>query len=76
MTQQQINANNQAAADAEVVRANAQVTLNSAGSTQSAALTADAIHQTQMADLTSIRNQERGLTIQVDLRKTLNKKIL
>ena len=33
MTQQQINADNQAATDAEVVRANAQATLNSAGST-------------------------------------------
>jgi hypothetical protein len=53
-TQQQNDANiiaAQIAATAEVVRANAQGTLNSAGSTQSAALTADAIHQTQMADL-------------------------
>lgn len=32
-------------------RANAQATLNSAGATQSAALTQDAIHQTQLADL-------------------------
>jgi hypothetical protein len=36
---------------AEIVRANAQATLNSAGSTQNAALTQDAIRQTQMADL-------------------------
>jgi hypothetical protein len=53
-TQQQNDANviaAQIAATAEIVRANAQATLNSAGSTQSAALTADAIHQTQMADL-------------------------
>jgi hypothetical protein len=53
-TQQQNDANviaAQIAATAEVVRANAQATLNSAGSTQSAALTADAIHQTQMADV-------------------------
>jgi hypothetical protein len=53
-TQQQNDANiiaAQIAATAEVVRANAQATLNSAGSTQSAVLTADAIHQTQMADL-------------------------
>lgn len=41
----------QLAATAEIVRANAQATLVSAGSTQSAAHTADAIHQTQMADL-------------------------
>ena len=51
MTQQRINADHQAAAAAEAVRANAQATLVSAGSTQSAALTADAIHQTRMADL-------------------------
>jgi hypothetical protein len=53
-TQQQSDANviaAQIAATAEVVRANAQATLNSAGSTQSAALSADAIRQTQMADL-------------------------
>lgn len=53
-TQQQNDANviaAQIAATAEIVRANAQATLVSAGSTQSAALTADAIHQTQMADL-------------------------
>lgn len=53
-TQQQNDANvvaAQIAAAAEVVRANAQATLNSAGSTQSAALTADAIRQTQVADL-------------------------
>jgi len=53
-TQQQNDANvvaAQIAATAEIVRANAQATLNSAGSTQSAALTADAIHQTQMADM-------------------------
>lgn len=53
-TQQQNDANviaAQIAATAEIVRANAQATVNSAGSTQSAALTADAIHQTQMADL-------------------------
>ncbi|HSL43739.1 MAG TPA: hypothetical protein VK897_09930 [Anaerolineales bacterium] len=53
-TQQQNDANviaAQIAATAEIVRANAQATLISAGSTQSAALTADAIHQTQMADL-------------------------
>ena len=53
-TQQQNDANiiaAQIAAAAEVVRANAQATLNSAGSTHSAVLTADAIHQTQMADL-------------------------
>jgi hypothetical protein len=52
--QQQNDANiiaAQIAAEAEVVRANAQATLNSAGSTHSAVLTADAIHQTQMADL-------------------------
>ena len=53
-TQQQNDANviaAQIAATAEIVRANAQATLNSAGSTQSAALTADAIRQTQMADV-------------------------
>ena len=53
-TQQQNDANiiaAQIAATAEIVRADAQATLNSAGSTQSAALTADAIRQTQMADL-------------------------
>jgi hypothetical protein len=53
-TQQQNDANviaAQIAATAEIVRANAQATLYSAGSTQSAALTADGIHQTQMADL-------------------------
>ncbi len=53
-TQQQNDANvvaAQIAATAEIVRANAQATLNSAGSTQNAALTADAIRQTQMADL-------------------------
>jgi cobalamin biosynthesis Mg chelatase CobN len=53
-TQQQNDANvlaAQIAATAEVVRANAQATLSSAGSTQSAALTADAIRQTQMADV-------------------------
>lgn len=53
-TQQQNEANvlaAQIAATAEIVRANAQATLISAGSTQSAALTADVIHQTQMADL-------------------------
>jgi hypothetical protein len=53
-TQQQNDADvnaAQIAAAAEIVRANAQATLNSAGSTQSAALIADAIHQTQMADL-------------------------
>ena len=53
-TQQQNDANvfaAQLAVTAEIVRANAQATLISAGSTQSAALTADAIHQTQMADL-------------------------
>jgi hypothetical protein len=53
-TQQQNDANviaAQIAATAEIVRANAQATLISAGSTQNAALTADAIQQTQMADL-------------------------
>ena len=53
-TQQQNDTNviaAQMAAAAEIVRANAQATVNSAGSTQSAALTADAIHQTQIADL-------------------------
>ena len=53
-TQQQSDANviaAQVAAAAELVRANAQATFNSAGSTQSAALTADAIRQTQAADL-------------------------
>jgi len=53
-TQQQSDANviaAQIAGTAEIVRANAQATLNSAGSTQSAALTADVIRQTQMADL-------------------------
>ena len=53
-TQQQSDANviaAEIAATAEVMRADAQATLNSAGSTQSAALTADAIRQTQMADL-------------------------
>ncbi|HEX5807947.1 MAG TPA: hypothetical protein VFY25_04725 [Anaerolineales bacterium] len=53
-TQQQNDANvmaAQIAATAEIARANAQATLYSAGSTQSAALTADAIRQTQMADL-------------------------
>jgi murein DD-endopeptidase MepM/ murein hydrolase activator NlpD len=39
MTQQQINAANQAAADAEIVRANAQATLNSANGTLSAVQT-------------------------------------
>ena len=39
MTQQQINADNQAAAAAEVVRANAQATLNSANATLSAVQT-------------------------------------
>jgi cytochrome c-type biogenesis protein CcmH/NrfG len=53
----------QIAATAEIVRANAQATLISAGSTQSAALTADASRQTQMADLAttgaqSIVNQQ------------------
>jgi len=65
-TQQQNDANiiaAQIAATAEIVRANAQATLDSAGSTQSAALTADAIRQTQMADLAttgaqSIVNQQ------------------
>lgn len=51
LTQQKNDADNQAAAAAEVVRANAQATLNSAGATQNAALTQDAIRQTQMADL-------------------------
>ena len=41
----------QIAATAEIVRANAQATLILTGSTQSAAQTADAIHQTQMADI-------------------------
>ncbi|RPJ23624.1 MAG: hypothetical protein EHM33_20345 [Chloroflexi bacterium] len=53
-TQQQNDANviaAQIASTAEIVRANAQATLNSAGATQNAALTADAIRQTQMADL-------------------------
>jgi hypothetical protein len=53
-TQQQSDTNviaAQIAATAEIARANAQATLGSAGSTQSAALTADAILQTQMADL-------------------------
>ena len=56
LTQEKYNADNQAAATAEIMRANAQATLNSAnaqatlvaaGSTQSAALTQDAIRQTQ-----------------------------
>ena len=51
LTQEKNYADNQAAATAEIVRANAQATLNSANSTQSAALTQDVIHQTQMADL-------------------------
>ena len=53
-TQDQNSANiiaAQIAATAEIVRADAQATLISAGSTQSAALTADAIRQTQMADI-------------------------
>jgi hypothetical protein len=53
-TQDQNSANivaAQMAATAEIVRANAQATLISAGSTQNAALTADAIQQTQMANL-------------------------
>jgi hypothetical protein len=67
-TQQQNDANvisAQIAGTAEIVRANAQATLNSAGSTQSAALTSDAIRQTQMADLAtsgaqSILNQQNS----------------
>ena len=51
LTQEKNNADYQAAATAEIVRSNAQATINSAGSTQSAALTLDAIGQTQMADL-------------------------
>jgi hypothetical protein len=53
-TQEQNNADvvaAQLAATAEIVRADALATLNSAGSTQYAALTQDAIRQTQMADL-------------------------
>ncbi|HEX2998570.1 MAG TPA: hypothetical protein VHP14_27355 [Anaerolineales bacterium] len=53
-TQQQNDANviaAQIAATSEIVRANAQATINSAGATHNAAQTADAIHQTQMADL-------------------------
>jgi hypothetical protein len=52
-TEDQNNANiiaAQIAATGEIVRANAQATLSSAGSTESAALTEDAIKQTQMAD--------------------------
>ena len=41
LTQQKNNADNQAAATAEIVRANAQATLNSANATLSAALTQD-----------------------------------
>jgi hypothetical protein len=64
LTQEQNNADIQAAATAEIVRANAQATwdsanaqatVNSAGSTQSSALTQDAIRQTQMADLATTR---------------------
>jgi hypothetical protein len=70
-TQQQNDANviaAQVAAAAELVRANAQATFNSAGSTQSAALTADAIHQTQMADLATTGAQEAlNQQYQIDL---------
>jgi hypothetical protein len=45
LAQEKNNADNQAAAAAEIVRANAQATLNSASSTQCAVLTQDAIHQ-------------------------------
>jgi hypothetical protein len=67
LTEAKDSADNQAAATAEIVRANvilaqiagtaaivradALATLNSAGSTQSAALTQDAIRQTQIADV-------------------------
>jgi hypothetical protein len=44
------NADNQAGAAAEIVRAHAQATLVAAGSTQSAALTQDAIRQTQVQE--------------------------
>jgi hypothetical protein len=60
LTQEQNNTNiivAQIAATAEVARANAQATLYSAGSTQSAALTQDAIRQTQMADLATTSAQ-------------------
>jgi hypothetical protein len=47
------------AATAEILRANAQATLNAAGATQSAALTQDAIQQTQVSALaTNQQNQD------------------
>ena len=49
-TQEQYNADIQAVATAEIVRANAQATLVAAGSTQSAALTQDAFRQTQVQE--------------------------
>jgi hypothetical protein len=50
LTQEKNYVNNQAAATAEIVRANAQATLVAAGSTQSAALTEDAFRQTQVQE--------------------------
>ena len=47
-TQEKSGIDAQAAATAEIMRANAQATLNAANSTQSAALTQDAIRQTQV----------------------------
>jgi len=51
LTQQNTDARNLAVATAEVMRANAQATLNSAGSTQNAALTQEAIRQTQVSNM-------------------------
>ncbi len=51
LTQEKNNSDIQAVATAEIVRANAQGTLNSANTTLNAAQTLDAIQQTQMADL-------------------------
>jgi len=60
LTQERNTADNQAAATADIVRANSQASLNLVGFTQRAALTKDAIRQTQMADLATKRRLQTG----------------
>jgi len=57
--QEESKVDDQAAATAEIARANAQATLNAANATLSAVLAQDALHQSQMAEMATAGAQAR-----------------
>jgi hypothetical protein len=78
-TQEQVDANYiaaQIAATAEIVRANAQATLNSAWSTQYAALTMDAIRQTQAQNDQQVIQLARTQTAQAVILEQTNNNLI